>query len=84
MADFGTPRRGLRSVFPRSKSKSASGSVGLAKSFHAQQPGPPGLRPFTVSFLGEGSPTKLDYRKQGTLILTSPLEDLDNKRQLAL
>ena len=30
----------------------------------------------TVSFLGAGSPTKIDYRKKGTLILTSPLEDL--------
>ena len=27
-------------------------------------------------FLGEGSPTKRDYRKKGTLILTSLLEDL--------
>ena len=31
---------------------------------------------FTVSFLEEGSPTKIDYRKKGTLILTSLLEDL--------
>ena len=28
-------------------------------------------------FLGEGSPTKIDYRKKGALILTSLLEDLD-------
>ena len=28
--------------------------------------------------LGEGSPTKIDYRKKGTLILTSPVEDLAN------
>ena len=27
-------------------------------------------------FFGEGSPTKVDYSKKGTLILTSPLEDL--------
>ena len=27
-------------------------------------------------FLGEGSPTKIDYRKKGTLIPTSLLEDL--------
>ena len=27
-------------------------------------------------FLWEGSPTKIDYRKNGTLILTSLLEDL--------
>ena len=30
----------------------------------------------TVSFLGEGSPTKIDHRKKGTLTLTSLLEDL--------
>ena len=30
----------------------------------------------SYSFLGEGSPTKIDYRKKGTLILTSLLEDL--------
>ena len=28
------------------------------------------------TFLGEGSPTKIDCRKKGTLILTSLLEDL--------
>ena len=28
------------------------------------------------SFLGEGSPTKIDYRTKGALILTSLLEDL--------
>ena len=35
-------------------------------------------------FLGEGSPTKIDYRKKGTRILTSLLEDLesDPKRPL--
>ena len=27
-------------------------------------------------FFGEGSPTKIDYRRKGTLILTSLLEDL--------
>ena len=27
-------------------------------------------------FWGEGFPTKIDYRKKGTLILTSLLEDL--------
>ena len=30
-------------------------------------------------FLGEGSPTKIDYRKKGTLVLTSLLEDLLEK-----
>ena len=33
--------------------------------------------PFLTPFLGEGVPTKIDYRKkQGTLVLTSLLEDL--------
>ena len=36
--------------------------------------GPP-VVPF-YPFLGEGSPTKIDYRKVGTLILTSLLEEL--------
>ena len=30
-------------------------------------------------FLGEGSPAKIDYRKKGTLILASLLEDPDIK-----
>ena len=34
------------------------------------------VAPFTVSFLGEGSPTKTDYRKKVTLVQTSLLEDL--------
>ena len=29
-----------------------------------------------LPFLGEGSPTKIDYREKGTLVLTSLLEDL--------
>ena len=29
-----------------------------------------------MPFLGKGSPTRIDYRKKGTLILTSLLEDL--------
>ena len=33
------------------------------------------LLPFL--FLGEGSPTELDYRKKGTLTRTALLEDLD-------
>ena len=32
--------------------------------------------PFTVSLLGEGSPTKVATEKKGTLILSSLLEDL--------
>ena len=37
--------------------------------------GPP-VVPFSTPFLREGSPTKIDYRKKGTLILASLLEDL--------
>ena len=37
--------------------------------------GPP-VVPFLTPLLGEGSPTKVDYRKKGTLIPTSLLEDL--------
>ena len=33
--------------------------------------------PSSSLFLGEGSPTKIDYRKRVTLIPTSLLEDLD-------
>ena len=44
--------------------------------FFGGQLGPPVVRPFTVSSLGEGSPTKIDDRKKGTLILTTLLEDL--------
>ena len=32
--------------------------------------------PFLTPFLGEGSPTEIDYGKKGTLILSFPLEDL--------
>ena len=34
---------------------------------------------FVFLFFGEGSPTKIDDRKKGTLILTSLLEDLDEQ-----
>ena len=44
------------------------------KDGHIHSLGPP-VVPFTP-FLGEGSPTKIDYRKKGTLILNSLLEDL--------
>ena len=37
--------------------------------------------PFLTPFLGEVSPTKIGYRKQGTLILTSVLEDPDKYRE---
>ena len=32
--------------------------------------------PFLSPFLGEGSPTKIDCRKMGTVVLNSLLEDL--------
>ena len=39
--------------------------------------GPPARGPCSPNFFAwEGSPTKIDYRKKGTLILTSLLEDL--------
>ena len=49
---------------------------GFRLGFPLNQPplGPPVVAFYP--FLGEGSPTKLDYRKRGTLILTSLLEDL--------
>ena len=45
----------------------------------SQDPGPP-VVPF-YPFLG-GSPTKIDYRKKSTLILTSLLEDLEIQSSL--
>ena len=36
----------------------------------------PSSAPLPFQCLGEGSPTKIDYRKKGSLILTSLLEDL--------
>ena len=41
----------------------------------------PSQVPFDQLSLGEGSPTKIDYIKKGTLILTSLLEDLDSVAQ---
>ena len=38
--------------------------------------------PFYHFFWGGGSPTKIDYRKKGTLILTSLLEDLENQNEV--
>ena len=32
--------------------------------------------PFTVSFFGEGSPTKIEYRKKRVPLFQPPLEDL--------
>ena len=45
-----------------------------------QQQGPP-VVPLALFFGGGGFPYKKDYRKQGTLILTSLLEDLGNQEQ---
>ena len=42
--------------------------------FHAQTTLDTQLGPL----FGEGSPTTIDYRKKGALILSSLLEDLDN------
>ena len=39
----------------------------------------PRVVPF-YNFLGEDSPTKIDYRQKGTLFLTSLLEDLATER----
>ena len=45
--------------------------------------GPPARCPFTFfSFEGEGSPTKIERRKIGTLILTSLLEDLERNNPI--
>ena len=55
----------------------AHASVGLARTPVGTEDtllGPP-VVPF-YPFLGEGYPTKIDYGKKGTLILTSLLEDL--------
>ena len=41
----------------------------VIRSLHMSCLGPP-VVPFLTPFLGEGSPTKIDYRKKGTLILT--------------
>ena len=35
--------------------------------------GPPARCPFSPTFFGEGSPTKIDHRKKGALILTSEI-----------
>ena len=45
----------------------------------------PPVMPLYQLFWGEGSPTKVDYSKKGTHILTSLLEDLGNQnhRQLS-
>ena len=38
--------------------------------------GPPARCPFSPTFFVGRAPTKISYRKKGSLILTSPLEDL--------
>ena len=40
--------------------------------------------PFLTPVLGEGSPTKIDYRKKGTLVLISLPEDLVHVEPLIL
>ena len=57
--------------------KPAQAMKALLKPMHSKKGsllGPP-VVPFKP-FLVEGSPTQIDYRKKGTLILTSLLEDL--------
>ena len=49
--------------------------AGCSESTRSPVVGPP-VVPFFSPFLGEGSHTKIDYRKKGTLVLTSLLEDL--------
>ena len=46
-------------------------------------PGTGRQKPFLTPFLGEGSPTKIHYRKRGALILSSLLEDPASVRQIA-
>ena len=78
---------GHLSVHSQNPSVEASGarSVAIRLMTQAKRPkrdgrdtnsclGPP-VVPF-CPFLGEGSPTEIDYRKKGALILTSLLEDL--------
>ena len=65
-------RRQARGAAPvRVVSCDLGGGISMA---FAGAPLPP-VVPF-YPFSGEGSPTKIDYSKKGTLILTSPLEDL--------
>ena len=45
-----------------------------AAHFCVPNPGPPARCPSLPLFGWEGSPTKIDYRKKGTLILTSDLD----------
>ena len=52
----------------------ANSIEGLPARWNQTWPGPP-VVPF-YPFSGEGSPTKIDYERKGSLILTSLLEDL--------
>ena len=72
-------------VHGRSMGRMVSVFTSVASSRHTEETG--NIRPFFTftrcpssallsPFLGEGSPTDVDYRKKGTLILTSRLEDL--------
>ena len=68
-------------VFPkiRKRTNCGRGLVSCANSLFGRQlfilSGSPSFA-LLPTFLGEGSPTKIDYRHRGTLILTSLLEDL--------
>ena len=57
---------------------STPATVEKPRGTYASQLGPLaiGANFLTVFFWGEGCPTKIDYRKKDTLILTSLLEDL--------
>ena len=48
----------------------------MARGFHQSHSLDPPVVPFYPLFFWEGSALKIDYRKKGTLILTSLLEDL--------
>ena len=66
---------------PHSRTQQTTLTAHHPNSPTAQQPNSPTAQhkqklPFLTIFLGESSPTKLEYRKKGTLILTSLLEDL--------
>ena len=68
-------RRSARGRTKHSRSGSGSRELGWKMPWYSLGFPVPFYR-VTVSFLGEGSPTTIiDYRKKGTLILTSLLED---------
>ena len=73
----------LRELLERGRERRRAGRPKRQKSASrlghrsSEIPIPPARCPFTISFLGEGSPTKKRLQKKGkTLVLTSLLEDL--------